>query len=220
MTPAISDPLNIIFYQGMLRDADGLARPAPLTLMVRRFISEYLWKGTKKPQDVKESVFVDVPSSKAWKDEDGEPRINVPEAKCIVAIIKALFGYDRKLVHRFTIAVISMYKSQATLIRTLLKEAVGVLAAAVDVIDISTVDSFQVKENPVVLLSMVLHGNDALVQRISTHLQDSHRLCVAISRAKFGFFIVGNFLGLKSSTDPARSSNRIRKEIPLFSLLK
>jgi AAA domain len=220
MTPAIADPLNIIFCQGMLQNAEGLARPGPLTLMVRRFISEYLWKDTKKPQDVKESVFVDVPNSKAWKDVDGESRINVPEAKCIVATIKALFNYDRDLVRRFTVAVIAMYKSQATLIRTLLKEAVGKLAAAVDVIDISTVDSFQGKENPIVLLSMVLHGNDALVQRISTHLQDSHRLCLAISRAKFGFFVIGNFLGLKSSTDPARSGNLLQKEIPLFSLLK
>jgi superfamily I DNA and/or RNA helicase len=220
MTNVIAKPLSIFFYKSLLRNAVGLDIPGPHTLMIRRFISEFLWKGKKEAGKVEEMVFVDLPNSRSWKDVDGESRINMPEAKCIVDMIAALFNFDTALVQRFTLAVICMYKSQAALIRKLLTEKFGAPAASVEVIDISTVDSFQGKENKIVLLSMVHHGNDAADQRITTHLQDGHRLGVAISRASFGFILVGNFQGLKFSTDHRRKGNQIRRELQIFQLLQ
>lgn len=111
MTNVIAKPLSIFFYKSLLRNAVGLDIPGPQTLMIRRFISEFLWKGKKEAGKVEEMVFVDLPNSRSWKDVDGESRINMPEAKCIVDMIAALFNFDTALVQRFTLAVICMYKS-------------------------------------------------------------------------------------------------------------
>ncbi|ERF71902.1 hypothetical protein EPUS_09354 [Endocarpon pusillum Z07020] len=219
MTPAIAYPVSWLFYDSQLQNAVGLQIPEAFGRLMRRFNSEFFFKGSKTPEQTDEVLFVDVPSSKSWKDADGDSRINVPEAKCVVAITKALFSADRRVIKKRTMAIISMYKSQAILNRKLLIAAVGPLAGSVEVIDISTVDWFQGKENQIVLLSLVHHGNDEIEQRMSRHLLDSHRLCVAISRARYGFIVVGNFIGLKMATDKKRAGNLIRRDFPIHHLL-
>ena len=61
------------------------------------------------------------------------------------------------------------------------------------VIRISTVDNFQGEENDIVILSLVRSNVEGRVG----FLRDSNRICVALSRAKIGFFVVGNFSMLK-----------------------
>ena len=61
------------------------------------------------------------------------------------------------------------------------------------VIRISTVNNFQGEENDIVILSLVCSNAEGRVG----FLRDSNRICVALSRAKLGFFVVGNFSMLK-----------------------
>lgn len=219
MSPAIAQPVSALFYQNTLQNATGLEVPSLVVRTMRRFVSDYFYRGRLGPEQTKEVLFVDLPNSKAWKDEHGESRINVPEANCVADITKALLNYDKSVITRGSVAIIAMYKSQAALIRRKLVDRIGSDEGSVEVIDISTVDAFQGKENKIMLLSFVLHGNDGQETRISNHLQDSHRLCVAISRARYGFILVGNHHGLKSSTDRSNPRNKIRRNLPIHQLL-
>lgn len=53
-------------------------------------------------------------------------------------------------------------------------------------IDVQTVDSFQGGENDIIVLSLVR------TQRLTDFLQRQNRMCVALSRARFGLFILGS----------------------------
>lgn len=63
---------------------------------------------------------------------------------------------------------------------------------------VTTVDSFQGLEADIIVLSLVrsnTHGNIGF-------LSDQNRICVAMSRARYGLYIIGNMkiLAQKSST--------------------
>ena len=59
---------------------------------------------------------------------------------------------------------------------------------------ISIVDNFQGEENDIVILSLVRSNKEGKVG----FLKESNRICVALSRAKIGFFVIGNFSLLKN----------------------
>ena len=58
---------------------------------------------------------------------------------------------------------------------------------------VRTLDNYQGEENDIVLLSLV-RSNTA--KKIG-FLRAEHRVCVALSRAKMGFYCIGNFLLLR-----------------------
>lgn len=62
-------------------------------------------------------------------------------------------------------------------------------------INIQTVDNYQGEENDIVLLSLV-RSND---QDQIGFLEITNRVCVALSRAKMGFFLFGNAKCFKNS---------------------
>lgn len=63
-------------------------------------------------------------------------------------------------------------------------------------IKVATVDSYQGEENDVVILSLVRSGEKKI-----GFLATENRVCVALSRAKQGFYIFGNVHALKSVSD-------------------
>ncbi|EAR91843.2 AAA domain protein (macronuclear) [Tetrahymena thermophila SB210] len=79
------------------------------------------------------------------------------------------------------ITILSMYKSQKTLIQCKLKK--------LPEIEVYTVDEFQGNENDIIILSCV-RSNQKNKCGYITELQ---RINVAFSRAKIGFFCIGNF---------------------------
>ena len=53
-------------------------------------------------------------------------------------------------------------------------------------VDVQTVDTFQGEENDVIILSLTR------TKALTRFLQTRNRLCVAVSRARCGFVIIGN----------------------------
>ncbi|CAF0742317.1 unnamed protein product [Brachionus calyciflorus] len=81
------------------------------------------------------------------------------------------------------ITILSMYLGQTMDIKKQLK------VAKLDRIKVSTVDNYQGEENKIILLSLVRSNTEKKIG----FLNISNRVCVALSRAKHGFYTIGNF---------------------------
>ncbi|KKF92621.1 Helicase required for RNAi-mediated heterochromatin assembly 1 [Ceratocystis platani] len=116
-------------------------------------------------------------------------RINVMEAKMLV-------GLFRHLIQNGTppdrITVLTFYKGQVPIIRMLLEEDSGINALTSGPFHIFTVDGFQGEENDVILLSLVRSPLECGSWSIG-FLDDFRRTVVALSRARRGLYIFGNF---------------------------
>ena len=110
---------------------------------------------------------------------------NPHEADFLVALCKYLLqqGYRRS-----QITVLTMYIGQLLLLQEKMpRETFGGVR-------VCAVDNFQGEENDIILLSLV-RSND---ERKIGFLNESNRICVALSRARQGFYCIGNFKLLKS----------------------
>nr|XP_020660108.1 NFX1-type zinc finger-containing protein 1-like [Pogona vitticeps] len=104
---------------------------------------------------------------------------NLHEATFLVSLASYLLkqGYSQS-----QITVLTPYHGQVMRIRTLL------LQAEMEHVDTHAVDDFQGEENDIVLLSLVRSNRQGRIG----FLKDKNRLCVALSRAKKGFYCIGN----------------------------
>ena len=57
-------------------------------------------------------------------------------------------------------------------------------------VKITVVDNFQGEENDIILLSLVRSNREAKIGFLKTE----NRVCVALSRAKMGFYIIGTYV--------------------------
>jgi len=108
--------------------------------------------------------------------------LNINEAEMIVGFYKYLIFNGMK---DEDITVLTFYNGQRKKILRLLRsndELVGRIFKVV------TVDSYQGEENKVVLLSLVRSNSTGQIG----FLRVDNRVCVALSRAKCGFYIFGN----------------------------
>ena len=62
-----------------------------------------------------------------------------------------------------------------------------------DGIRISAIDNFQGEENDIILFSMVRSTSDSSKHATIGFLKEDNRVCVSLSRAKQGFYAIGNF---------------------------
>ncbi|GJJ72232.1 helicase required for RNAi-mediated heterochromatin assembly 1 [Entomortierella parvispora] len=116
------------------------------------------------------------------------------------------------------ITILTMYSGQRTLIQDKLRQSH--LRAARD-IRVSTVDGFQGEENEIIILSLVRSNANNNIGFLRT----SNRVCVGLSRAKKGLYILGNAGLLMEQSDlwntiihslmPDRSEFRIGNRIQL-----
>lgn len=118
--------------------------------------------------------------------------MNEFEAKMIVRLFRYLVlqGYSRQ-----QITILSTYNDQVKLIKDNMKNMTETMDSATQRVTITAVDNFQGEENEIILLSLV-RGNDG--KKIG-HLHDIKRICVSLSRAKQGFYVVGNFQTIRKS---------------------
>ena len=110
---------------------------------------------------------------------------NAHEANYLVSLCRYL------LQQRYTpqqITILVTYAGQLLAMRKLMprNEFEGVR--------VSTVDNFQGEENDIILLSLVRSNGDNNVG----FLREENRVCVALSRARQGFYCIGNFTMLRS----------------------
>ncbi|XP_024082795.1 NFX1-type zinc finger-containing protein 1 isoform X2 [Cimex lectularius] len=120
------------------------------------------------------------------------------------------------------ITILTMYKEQANMLyekqKNMLQKDHGKFKNLNDII-IATVDSYQGKENTIVIISLVRNNKNGHIGFLALE----NRVCVALSRARAGLFILGNMTILsKSSTlwqevqTVLQKQNAIGKSLPLI----
>lgn len=125
-----------------------------------------------------------------WQDyfEEGKSRSNEHEAKYLAALCRYLIlqGYERE-----QITVLTAYTGQLIQLK---KEMPKDFFRGVRV---CAVDNFQGEENDIILLSLVRSNEEGRIG----FLQTENRVCVALSRAKKGFFCIGNISLLREKSE-------------------
>jgi helicase required for RNAi-mediated heterochromatin assembly 1 len=110
-------------------------------------------------------------------------KYNEQEAEFIVGFFCYLVRGGMVPPHAIT--VLTFYNGQRKLILKLLKKHEFL---AGEYLSVNTVDSYQGEENAVVLLSLVRSNEQGKIG----FLEVANRVCVALSRARLGFYIFGN----------------------------
>ncbi|XP_049773523.1 NFX1-type zinc finger-containing protein 1-like [Schistocerca cancellata] len=115
-------------------------------------------------------------------------RRNLFEAEFLIALCRYLLlqGYEES-----EITILTTYSGQMFYLRKLKRES-----GALPNVRITVVDNFQGEENKIILLSLVRSNEDANIG----FLKVENRVCVALSRAKEGFYIIGNMENLIRSS--------------------
>lgn len=134
--------------------------------------------------------------------EDGSSRINRVEADAIVSLLEEWHSHDAfrgwlqtQQKHPAGVGVICMYAAQRDLIRRRLRQSP--LAYLLNQhVKVGTVDSYQGKENPIILLSLVRNNEDGPLESGVRRIQEGfltapNRINVAASRAMDRLVIVG-----------------------------
>ena len=123
-------------------------------------------------------------------DGDVRSHANIHEANYMVALCRYLLkqGYEQT-----QITLLTMYRGQLLEIKQRMKrkEFEGVRVAAVD--------DFQGEENDIILLSLVRSNSDGQIGFLKTE----NRICVSLSRARMGLYVIGNLSMLQSRMDTA-----------------
>jgi senataxin len=183
MHPAISHFPRHVFYQGTLQDSPVVSsRKSP-------FFSD-------PPFNMNPVMFIDIKASRDVVSESTWSRSNPDEANICVSLYLALVRIAKSsnttLAGR--VGVISPYADQIKLLRSRFDAAGGI--ATTDDIEIATVDSFQGKEKDIIILSTVRACSES---NSVGFLSDLRRMNVAITRAKFGLFVVGRAETLRAN---------------------
>ncbi|CAH1802897.1 unnamed protein product [Owenia fusiformis] len=207
---AIHFNLEISFFERMINNAipyECLERQHRMRPEVSELIADIYPELKDHPSvrvygDVKgvaKNMFFVSHSVQEKSDVDLRSKSNPFEAEYIVALCKYLIqqGYKRE-----EITILTLYTGQMFTIKNLMPKAFfnGVRVCAVD--------SFQGEENMIVLLSLVRSNNKGSIGFVGIE----NRICVALSRAKKGFYAIGN---MKLFAEKNRLWKKINKRLKL-----
>lgn len=158
------------------------------------------------------------------RKEDNSSRINRAEADGIIALLEQWHSHDpfREWLqtqdkHPFGIGIICMYAAQRDLIdRRLRQSSLGYLLDRH--VKVGTVDSYQGKENPIVVLSLVRNNDFGLVEGGIKRIQEGflsapNRINVAASRAMDRLVIVGARKRWRSEGPVGRLAEGFKRQI-------
>uniref|UniRef100_A0A336KVA5 CSON000262 protein n=1 Tax=Culicoides sonorensis TaxID=179676 RepID=A0A336KVA5_CULSO len=98
------------------------------------------------------------------------------------------------------ITILTMYQGQRTLMHNIRTERSPILKS----VKIAVVDNFQGEENKIILLSLVRSNNEGIIGFVGTR----NRVCVALSRAKEGLYIIGNMEMLEERSNIWKDINK------------
>ncbi|XP_034832101.1 NFX1-type zinc finger-containing protein 1-like isoform X1 [Maniola hyperantus] len=142
--------------------------------------------------------------------EDSWSHKNTLEAKWCVSLANYL---RRKQYDSNEITILATYNGQASLIKEISKKY-----PLLQEVKITVVDNYQGEENRIVILSLVRSNRDGKIGFLSA----PNRICVALSRAKEGFYMFGNMNVLRSASpiwrfihDKLVAQNAIGKQVVL-----
>ncbi|KAL9042205.1 MAG: hypothetical protein Q9180_000765 [Flavoplaca navasiana] len=131
-------------------------------------------------------VFLQTPTGVSLRQEDSTSTINpMNVVVCINVVRKMVID---KLWQPKEITIICPYRAQADLLRRLLRKLrVGTIDNQVEV---STIDAMQARENECIVLELTLASTRQ--KKGYGHTVEADRLCVALSRARNMFVVVGD----------------------------
>jgi Superfamily I DNA and RNA helicases and helicase subunits len=187
MSPPIGDLVSSNFYDKALATGRGNTTE-PYRKLIASFATTVTWFDTSNATKTNHE---DQPKGKGVNQNS---YINAHEADCIISIIKQLYDNDSQdevLIEgeEPKIGVICMYGEQVRL----LVRKINSLSWARSMLEkrilkVDTVDSYQGKENDIIILSLVRSNS----RGIQGHVSSENRANVSLSRAKECLFIVGN----------------------------
>ncbi len=141
--------------------------------------------------------------------EDTRSHSNVHEAEFLVSFYEYLLkqGYEGS-----RITILTLYTGQMFAIRRLLKQR------QLEYTRVTPVDNYQGEENDIVLLSLVRSNEMGSIG----FLRISNRVCVALSRAKKGFYVIGNMTQMQERSrlwngiiEELREKKKVVESLPL-----
>lgn len=120
--------------------------------------------------------------------EETKSKANMHEAEYVVALCQyfLLQGYTPS-----QITILTMYTAQLFELKKLMKNDVF------RDVRVCAVDNFQGEENDIILLSLVRSNDRGSIG----FLNIANRVCVALSRARMGFYCIGNFKLLRETNE-------------------
>ncbi len=183
MAPDIGDLVSHCFYEGKLETGRGV--PPKYYGLLPEYLS-------------KEVTWIDISTlgkrGEEQSSDDGKSKWNETEARVVMELLRQIIESDEFMTfleedlqpQEPPIGIICMYSKQRALIDRLKAEATW-LGEARKLVKVDTVDSYQGKENRIIILSTVRNnpqGNPGF-------LWSQNRINVAMSRAMERLYIVG-----------------------------
>ena len=182
MCPAISKWPAKWFYGEDLVDSKLVKVDNPTRMAMREVSKVYGVKNTGS-----EYFVVDVIHGRSRVESQGTSLQNYAHADAIHKLIRCMLDHGIKL-HQ--ISVLTYYRGQ---IKTITLRA-GPDGFVVDTV--ATVDSYQGQEAEVTIVDFVAAGsleqNESSYAGVTAHLRKKNRLCVAVTRGKYGEVIICN----------------------------
>ena len=132
----------------------------------------------------------DAPDFSEALNPDSTSRTNPQEARLTLNVLKGYFtkiGKERILQERIDTGIISPYKGQVQLLRSLLRRD-PFFKPYRHLLSVNTVDGFQGQERDIILISLVRSNESGYIG----FLHDLRRMNVAITRAWMKLILVGN----------------------------
>ncbi len=192
MLPAIGALVSEAFYPDLPLEAGRTALEIPAEALPPSLDRPLIWVETDSLGE----------SAHERREEGGSSRINRVEASAVVAMMEEWHAHEgfrnwlqTQQKHPAGIGIICMYAAQRDLIRQRLRQSP--LAYLLDThVKVGTVDSYQGKENPIVILSLVRNNDDGRLENgvrciKEGFLRAANRINVAASRAMDGLVVVG-----------------------------
>lgn len=169
---------NVVFYEGCLQNGPGTrTSERPLSGIVRKF--------NKKMYNIDQpAVFLDVARSKAEQYQVGGSWYNIAQCKATANLVAKLLMLPE--IQPEHITILTPYQAQYRMYLMAMDKINKQLTnIAVDKVTVAKVDSYQGKENHIVILDLVVTVNPGF-------LADMARLVVGISRARDGWYLIAN----------------------------
>ena len=137
---------------------------------------------------MEENVFFLEHTEREKEDREGKSHLNPYEADMALALVRHLMmqGYDAS-----QITVLTTYSGQLLYLKKARRNQFSLNS-----VRISVVDNFQGEENDIIILSLVRSNEEEKIG----FLRIENRICVALSRAKKGFYLIGNMNALQGKS--------------------
>jgi superfamily I DNA and/or RNA helicase/serine/threonine protein kinase len=202
MAPDIGDLVSTCFYDGELESGRGIP-PEYYELLPENLSKQVNWIDISSIGQAGEEQI----------SEDRRDKWNEAEARCVMGVLKQIiesedfmeFLSDDLQPMEPAIGIICMYRKQRELIDRMKTEATW-LSATRGLVKVDTVDSYQGKENRIVILSTVRNNP----RYKSGFLSSTNRINVALSRAMDRLIVVG----------ATKMWTRHNEDLPLGKVLK